>query len=190
MNTAQDEIASQKLAIAFLKGIGKDNRGRTVNDYFSFNETTMEYDHEWIQWAFPISTVSPHNPNAGRIFRKHNADGFFKCGSPAYVNQQKLLVQYLDSIGIVGDGIWGFNIDLNKFWVVVNHPFNHHMKRISRVLKHLQITGSQWIAYIGRELYQALMIQAVRVNPYNFDQRTLMYWAAVGGKFDNGTDWF
>ncbi len=53
----RDEI--QKLALDFLKGKTKDHKGRTVEDYMVLSETEMELDHEWVQWAFPIDTVSP-----------------------------------------------------------------------------------------------------------------------------------
>ena len=89
LNTANLSRAEiQTLALDFLKGKTKDHRGRDVQDYLDFTEQDLEFDHEWIQWAFPIDTASPHNPWAGRLF--FGCRAHFKANGKAYKNGEEV----------------------------------------------------------------------------------------------------
>ena len=186
-----DDLASQKLwqekALKFLKGSGRDDKGRKVDDYLEMTEQQMENDHTWIQWAFPISTISVHNPNAGRIFTNLNPEGHFKDKSPANFNRRALLDKYLESIGIswTHAGRDPFSIDLHKFFSNAGPNSNpHHMKRISRVMKHMKMTEIGWNPHYTYAIYRAIMTQAVQLNPRLFNQETLYIWASINGGFD------
>ena len=49
---------------AFLAGVGKDSRGRTVDDVLGLADGPLEYIHDYIQWLFPLSTRSMAQPGA------------------------------------------------------------------------------------------------------------------------------
>lgn len=44
--------------VTFLHGVGTDAQGRTLNDILSFDDAKLEYDHTYIQWLFPLETMS------------------------------------------------------------------------------------------------------------------------------------
>lgn len=173
----RDEIQKQKLALDFLKGKTKDHKGRTVEDYMNLSETEMELDHEWVQWAFPIDTVSPHNPHAGLLF--YGCAGHFKQDSKADVAQRKLTQKYLQTIGITNfHNKYAFDVkcDAGKFFQVVDSPANHHIKRISRVLRHLTLTNND---HAAKGLLRSITRDLIAVNPSNFSSWTVAYWNAI-----------
>lgn len=165
--------ARERVAIEFLQGTRTDLHGRTVTDYLSFDEQTMENDHEWVQWAFPIHTISSHNPNAGLLFYYTPHAAKFKWHLPLGQTQNDLLVKYFNSIGVRQ---FGGVKDSTKFFRVVDHLHNHHVKRISRVLHHMMITKMP--DYMVREWLHSLMT-LVAVNPAAFDPFTVAYWNSI-----------
>lgn len=168
-----------KVALAFLKGKGKDHKGRTWQDYLEMDEEMMEHDHEWVQWAFPIDTVSPHNPYAGLLFSSDAPH--FKRNGIAYKTQLKLLRKYLCTIGINISTPDRTMIDANKFFDVISTPNNHHMKRISRVFKHLILTND---AGMARFILHCMTRDLIAVNPEGFTSYTVAYWNAVVYRYD------
>lgn len=180
-NLTTEQKRKQRIALDFLAGRCTDHLGRKIDDYFNFTEQQMEDDHEWIQWAFPISTVSPHNPHAGLFFgnvAKHYHNDKNRC-EPT----EKLLRKYLFSIGITY-GKRGYPVGWEKatvysqshFYKVVNSPHNHHVKRISRVLAHLVLIGADSKA---RDLLYVITKDLIRDRPHHFSAYTVAYWNAV-----------
>ena len=97
----------------------------------------MELDHQWIQWAFPIDTISIFNPLAPTI--DESAEVYFFDGSACDINQKYLLIKYLNSIGI---DIAEMTMDNDIFYSQVSEiPAQHSARRVSRVIKHLHLTG-------------------------------------------------
>jgi hypothetical protein len=166
---------SQDRALKFLVGKSKDHKNRTVDDYLKFDEYIMENDHEWVQWAFPIDTASVHNPYAGRF--PYNVGGFFKYKSVRRLKQLELLELYLNSIGIgMNRGGYGYHsVDINKFITVVDSPTNHHMKRISRVLKHLRLTDD----HVSMNALHRSLTKTIMQMPMYFHPATVAYWSAI-----------
>jgi hypothetical protein len=177
LNTANLTRAEiQTLALDFLKGKTKDHRGRDVQDYLEFTEQDLEFDHEWVQWAFPIDTASPHNPWAGRLFFGCNAH--FKVNGKAYKNQELLAKKYLGSIGFTGVDHYAYSMkcDANKFFQVVDAPDNHHMKRISRVLRHFVLSNHN---RFSKQMVRAITRDLIAINPNGFTPWTVAYWNAT-----------
>ncbi len=44
--------------IIFLEGKGPDADGRTLSEILQFDDNQLEYDHRYIQWLFPLETMS------------------------------------------------------------------------------------------------------------------------------------
>ena len=57
-NLTTEQKRKQRIALDFLAGRCADHLGRKIDDYFNFTEQQMGDDHDWIQWAFPLRTVS------------------------------------------------------------------------------------------------------------------------------------
>ncbi len=165
-----------KIAVDFLKGKTTDRHGRKITDFMNLSEREMEDDHEWIQWVFPINTPSPHNPFAGQIF--DGASGYFRQGSKLADQQFNFLNKYSDSIGL---GWRNGKPDPQKFFSVINDPYNHHVKRISRVLKHLMLTGKHYTA----KHWFSWLLQMIGYNPNVISGYTVALWAAI--VYDNET---
>lgn len=167
-NLSKKEI--ETIAINFLKGKITDHRGRKVSDYLNMSEDVMEMDHQWIQWAFPINSASPHNDKCGMLFS--DSSRFFRSGSALDETRFKLVQKYMASIGIELKNYWDYSADQHKFFAVVDCKHNHHVKRISRVIKHLNLTGSETIARRIMNVLDSL----IKNNPNNFDAYTVALW--------------
>lgn len=50
--------------VAFLLHNQKDCEGRTLQEVLSQSNEYWEYRHDFIQWVFPLSVPSAHNPKA------------------------------------------------------------------------------------------------------------------------------
>lgn len=175
-----------KTAIEFFLGNTPDNSGAFVDSYFDMTEEEMESCHGWIQWAFPIDTVSQYNPHAVLI-----DDRFRDYVVIAYPSEQKnidrirdrLFWKYLRCLGISPNVIFGFDedggieieTDVDKFLSVLDTPWNHHVKRLSRVLRHQMLARDEEKA---RVLLRALLKIAL-TKPAVFHADTVAYWCGI-----------
>lgn len=50
--------------IEFYQGTGTDSEGRSLEDMWNFSDDEMEFEHDYIQWMFPLETRSRFNPLA------------------------------------------------------------------------------------------------------------------------------
>lgn len=163
----------KKKALKFLADKSTDHKGRTVSDYLNFTEQEMHDTHDWIQWAFPIDTVSIHNLEAGLI---DHCGRSFAYNTIRYQNNYKLVNHYLSSIGIFVLIHSQHATDVNKFFTAVPNASDHHMKRISRVLRHLMLTGFD---YKAKHLLSTIMRELILPYPQQFDSYTVAYWNAI-----------
>ena len=49
---------------AFLRGTGRDGRGRRLADVLAFDDARVEAVHDFIQWLFPLAEASRAVPGA------------------------------------------------------------------------------------------------------------------------------
>jgi hypothetical protein len=49
--------------IHFIKGSGNTGHGKTFEEIMKYNDQQLEGDHQFIQWIFPLPTVSMFNSN-------------------------------------------------------------------------------------------------------------------------------
>ncbi len=49
---------------AFLRGTGRDGRGRLLSDVLAFDDARIEAVHDFIQWLFPLAEASRTVPGA------------------------------------------------------------------------------------------------------------------------------
>jgi hypothetical protein len=55
--------------VAFYSG-GKDDRGRTLEEIWTWSDEELEQVHDYIQWVFPTSQASAVNPSAPLVTRE------------------------------------------------------------------------------------------------------------------------
>jgi hypothetical protein len=133
----------------FYEGRGPDHRGRTLSDIQRFSLEQLEYEHDFIQWLFPLRAASPVNPEAptltDRDIARFRADG-------------ELAVKVRQSFEMMA-GFYGFQMSERdgsagirpgaQFeqraanWVSRG---NHNFLRITRILKSLTILGQEDLA--------------------------------------------
>ena len=56
-------MPNEKL-IGFYSGKGTDDRGRRIDEIWSFSHEELEAVHDYIQWLFPLAERSAFNPGA------------------------------------------------------------------------------------------------------------------------------
>ena len=47
--------------VAFLEGSGTDSQGRDLSDVWQFDDDTIDFTHDFIQWMFPLYEASGSN---------------------------------------------------------------------------------------------------------------------------------
>lgn len=55
---------TDSLLVNFHKGLGVDHGGRRIGYIHTFDDTQLEYIHDYIQWIFPLPEPSAHFPGA------------------------------------------------------------------------------------------------------------------------------
>lgn len=125
--------------VSFLQGTGSDNHNRTLKDIWFFTDEQLENCHNYIQWMFPIDTISFHNPFAPTIC-KENLSIF---QTEEIQNNMKTSLDIMLSF-------YGFTWQDDKIvlldcykeklrdWVSYR---NHNYLRITRILKSLCLVG-------------------------------------------------
>src|SRR5580704_6985905 len=57
-------VSDTSAIIAFYTGGGRDRRGHTLNDILTWDDDTLEFVHDYIQWLFPLNERSMFNDAA------------------------------------------------------------------------------------------------------------------------------
>lgn len=127
-------------AINFLLGIGTDQKGRTVHDYYTFTPEKWEECHDHIQWAFPTDIPSQFNDNAPVISIDAIEMGLFnglnsKQMETIHTNITTLYMKYFSSIGFDPKLFPGQYVSDND----IRTPDNHNFRRLSRVMRSMAI---------------------------------------------------
>ncbi|PQE28061.1 opioid growth factor receptor region protein [Rutstroemia sp. NJR-2017a WRK4] len=158
MSMVQDFIQPpkhQNVLISFYSGQTKDSEGRWLSDILNWTDETLEYEHSFIQWLFPLPEFSMVNPDAPLI----NRDVFaaFHTSPELMARLKKSFIRML--------GFYGFQltdvVDEKGLPIIVKSPAfrhksknwlmmsNHNHLRISRIIRCLRILGleSEAIAF-------------------------------------------
>lgn len=108
--------------IEFLKGTGKDNQGRTLNEILGWSDTELEHSHDTIQWLFPLSELSQFNLDAPVLTKNDLVE--LKTEEV-----QKGIIKAFDRFALF------YN---NPQWLT---PNNHNYLRLTRILKCLGLAN-------------------------------------------------
>lgn len=186
-------MINNKLAGKFLTGLVPDNNGLYVTDYLKFSEQEMEDRHDWIQWAFPITTPSPHNEHAPLIDAAFRVDAWMAVGGYyewviTLDNIRSLVVKYCKSIGINFDNpktLHDVCIDMSKYSKVVKSAESHHIKRISRMLQFLHLLhDNDFATSVSRKILRPLIVAVIKYDSTLLSSYTVAYWNAIINGYD------
>ena len=148
--------------VRFLNGIGRDHRGRSLEDILAWPDDQLEIRHDYIQWLFPLSEPSAAVP-----------------GSP--------VLSAADIEAIRTDAVAQTNMlraldRMRRFYAQTTHwltPHNHNHLRITRVISSLHKLGQPEAA---RDFYDFARAK-VEATPGSATERTLSFWEkAVQGR--------
>lgn len=131
-----------ELLIPFYQGTGKDNKGRSLEEIWQWDDGKKESAHDYIQWLFPLSTHSAHNPNAPVLTRQLVEE--MKKDKKVIANMQQSFIKMMQFYGLLYD-------KENKTLSYANHfqerakvwitPGNHNFLRLTRILTCLRQFG-------------------------------------------------
>lgn len=125
--------------LKFYRNETKNNRGVALADIWNYNDTKLEKNHHFIQWLFPTDQKSKFNWSAPVLCESDIR--LLKDDDIVMKNLRCSLVFFLQFYGLIlfDDNSIAFADDFEQKannWV---SPNNHNYKRISRILRFLEI---------------------------------------------------
>lgn len=130
----------------FYRGNGPDNKGRKIEEIWSWDDARLESGHDYIQWLFPSDQQSKFNNAAPR---------FSRALSEAFKTEPMIMANFLRSFELFM-GFLGLHYDEEsksvgrtdvfmkkaKNWLKASATGpNHNWLRCSRVLRCLLLLG-------------------------------------------------
>jgi hypothetical protein len=162
----------------FLRGTGKDHKGRTLNDVWGFGDAEFDGCHDFIQWMFPL-------PKASKFFKGYDcpvmslADMAEMCESNVIRdNLRKNTDKFLSFLGLnLTLGTYGdasVTIAENfpeqvKYWLKAN---DHNHLRINRMIQCLVLAGLEDTA---NAIFRCLVMLKCEFEDCITDT-TMVYW--------------
>ena len=132
-------MANEKL-LAFYRGKGTDDRGRRIDEIWSFSHEELESVHDYIQWLFPLAERSAFNPGAPLLDDETIAR--FRGDDAMRANLERSLRVMLDFYGLAIAGHEILRVPTfsarSRVWLT---PHNHNFLRLTRILKSLTLLG-------------------------------------------------
>jgi hypothetical protein len=145
---------------SFMARTASDHKQRTLDCYWRSNDVWREQTHDYIQWAFPMPTPSPHNPDAP-ILRE--IDAMIIRNSPEATANFRRTIFMMEQF-----------YQANPRWLMSH---NHNHQRITRILKSARLilpnTGDDVKFYSTI----TLMTRRGEVN-----DKSIAMWASVVSK--------
>ncbi len=126
----------------FFRGTGTDNTGRSLDDIIKMSNAALEIAHDWVQWAFPLQTLSNFNVDAPIP----TADDLVLVKADPLIidNYGRLCHRFLAFLGLKEvegkiEPAEDFEERKKLVWVV----FNHNYLRITRFLESMRLFGQK-----------------------------------------------
>jgi hypothetical protein len=128
----------------FLRGTGRDDRGRRLSDIWALDDAQLESSHDFIQWIFPLDAPSAAVPGSPVLapaeIEAIRRDPALRAG------MRRSLDRMLAFYGLSWDaeraaiGLSPFFAQRAGAWI---SPGNHNFLRISRILRSLVLAGER-----------------------------------------------
>lgn len=126
--------------LAFYAGKGTDDRGRRIDEIWSFSREELEAVHDYIQWLFPLRERSAFNPGAPLLDDETIAR--FREDTALRDNLERSLRVMLDFYGLAIAGHEILRVPTfgarSRVWLT---PHNHNFLRLTRILRSLSLLG-------------------------------------------------
>ena len=163
--------------VAFYIGDGRDHRGRSLSDIHEFDFYELEFNHDYIQWLFPLPEPSGANASAP-LLSNEDIDRFLSDG----LLGKRLLQSFELMLRFFGLGFGGASDagppsvrkarDFDERRQIWLHHGNHNFLRISRILRSLTLLGCSGYA----SAFLACLEGIYAENPKVIGSTTIGYW--------------
>lgn len=126
--------------VDFYRQDKPDSEGRMLREYWAYDDQTMEYRHDFIQWMFPLEEPSAFNPDAPLVTEQDKRE--FRQDSLLQNSLRRSLARFLVFLGLEmtkdGSVRKGPNfVQRSAVWIAPNHNW----LRITRLLRSLRLLG-------------------------------------------------
>jgi hypothetical protein len=164
--------------VAFYLGQSTDNRGRTLDEIQSWDDSRLENVHDYIQWLFPLREASGPNPSAPVLDDAQIA---------AFRTSNELKGRLLESFKVMLS-FYGLKYDDTSesprivkadwferrkgYWLT---PGNHNYLRITRILKSLQLLSLEEYAHA----FLTFLEQLYKEEGERIGNTTFRYWKSA-----------
>jgi hypothetical protein len=171
--------------LRFYRLEGRDARGRTLSEIWTWDDASLESVHDYIQWLFPLSEPSAFNPHAPIL--TDDTIAAFRAHDDLRERLLRSLTLMLGFYGLaLAPGSGGApRIEPSAAFTVKSrgwlHPGNHNHLRLTRILTSLRLLGFEEHA---RALYACLAAIA-RDHPHAVSATTLAYWRNAAASSDD-----
>lgn len=146
--------------ISFYRGVGRDDRGRSLADVQRQSQHDLEDVHDYIQWMFPLPERSGANPHAP-ILTTSDIEEFNSSADlrSALLTSFSIMLMFYgltltENAGRMRVVPRSQFQERSRMWL---RPGNHNFLRITRILRSLNTLGCQReaAAFFGclKELY-------------------------------------
>ena len=157
--------------LAFYAGKGTDDRGRRIDEIWSFSHEELEAAHDYIQWLFPLRERSAFNPGAPLL--DDEAIARFREDTALRDNLERSLRLMLDFYGLAIAGHEILRVPTfgarSRVWLT---PHNHNFLRLTRILRSLSLLGLH-----DRATQLLACLEGIdQLKPNIIGDETLRYW--------------
>jgi len=163
--------------IAFYRGDGRDHRGRSLSDIHAFDFYELEFNHDYIQWLFPLPEPSSASTSAPLL--SNDDIRRFQSEPPLRKHLLQSLDVLLSFFGLEladADGAGAIRVtkadsfdERHEVWL---HRGNHNLLRISRMLRSLTLLGCARHASAFLECLEGIHAE----KPSAIGDTTIGYW--------------
>ncbi len=177
---AIEQVSGESPLVAFYRGDGRDHRGRLLSDIHEFDFYELEFNHDYIQWLFPLPEPSGANESAP-LLSKEDVAAFAGDDSlrQALLQSFEMMMRFygLDLV------VRGENVEIVKSahfderrgqWLTSG---NHNFLRISRILRSLSLLGCSRYALALLKCLEGIYAenaQAIGNTPIGYWRRAIM----------------
>ena len=160
--------------VAFYEGTATDDRGRYLDDVLRFDDSKLEYVHDFIQWLFPLPERSGANPSAPVL--DDAAIEQFHRRPQLRAALRRSLDRMLSFYGLAwsGDRI-AKNVSFPRTSGWLN-PGNHNHLRLTRILRSLTVLGEAQLARTLLEALTDIYDEECCAGRKRISQRSFKFW--------------
>lgn len=129
----------------FLEGKAPDHKGRLLSDLWQLDHFNLEYLHDYIQWLFPMDSVSRSNKHAPVLTLTDRE--YCQQSELIQQNQLKSSDLMLAYYGLIRqDNVISACDNLNMKQHIWLKRGGHNQLRITRIIRSLALCGNELVA--------------------------------------------